>query len=188
MQSDLLCHPATRCDAITRIEASVQHVRGNRLGFRYVLHGEIGNVRMPAAAAPVRCDGLWEHTCFEALIGAGDDPAYLEFNFSPSSAWAAYRFSGYRADMTTLDGIDAPDIDVRSGIGVIELNARVRLPADIANRPLRVALAAVIEHCDGHHSYWALQHPREKPDFHHEGGFTMHIEAPARARSRIDRS
>jgi hypothetical protein len=188
MQSALLCHPATPCDAIARIEASAQRMRGNRLGFRFVLHGDIDKVRLPVAAAPVRCDGLWEHTCLEAFVGADDDPAYLEFNYSPSSAWAAYRFSAYRAGMTTIDGMASPGIEVRSGIGVIELTARVRLPTGVADQPLRVALAAVIEQCDGQRSYWALHHPREKPDFHHEGGFTMRIEAPAQPRTRITRS
>jgi hypothetical protein len=184
----LVCHPSTLTEVAARVEASVQRVRGNRLSLHYALHGDIDRVRMPAAAAAERMDGLWEHTCFEAFIAAADQPAYYEFNFSPSCAWAAYRFNGYREGMHAVGGIDTPEIKLRLGPGVIEINVRVGIPEDIADRPLRVALAAVIEQRDRQRSYWALHHPREKPDFHQEGGFTMRLAAPAQARARKTRS
>ena len=44
---------------------------------------------LPAPDLPYRTDGLWRTTCFELFLMAGEGPAYVEFNFSPSSQWAA---------------------------------------------------------------------------------------------------
>ena len=45
--------------------------------------------------------------------------------------------------------------------------------------PLHLALAAVIEAEDGQLSYWALKHPRGKPDFHRAAGFVASVRSPA---------
>jgi hypothetical protein len=47
---------------------------------------------VPAAVAAARTDELWRHTCFEAFVRTSPAPAYYEFNFAPSTQWAAYRF------------------------------------------------------------------------------------------------
>ncbi|NWN33423.1 hypothetical protein GY663_30040, partial [Klebsiella michiganensis] len=54
---------------------------------------------LPAPAAPERTDGLWRRTCFELFIRPEGGEGYFEFNFSPSTQWAAYRFHGYREGM-----------------------------------------------------------------------------------------
>ena len=57
----------------------------------------------------------------------------------------------------------------------LELEALVRLDelsAIHARASLRIGLAAVIESSDGH-SYWALRHPLDKPDFHNADGFAL---------------
>ena len=43
---------------------------------------------------------------------------------------------------------------------------------------MRIGLSAVIEDTAGSLSYWALHHPRSKPDFHHRGGFILRLTAP----------
>ena len=42
-----------------------------------------------------------------------------------------------------------------------------------------IGLTAVIETADGQLSYWALQHPAARPDFHHRGGWQA-LPEPAR--------
>ena len=64
-------------------------------------------LRLPAATAAQRTDGLWHHTCFELFLLDPADGSYLEFNFSPSGEWAAYQFDGYRSGMRELD-VTAP--------------------------------------------------------------------------------
>jgi len=36
-------------------------------------------------------------------------------------------------------------------------------------------LSAVIEATDGSLSYWALEHPADKPDFHHPDSFALEL-------------
>ena len=75
---------------------------------------------------PQHRDGLWQHTCFEAFVGLGDGPAYLELNFSASGDWAAYRFDDYRQGMRPMQNASPPRIAVRRGPSQLEL--RVELP------------------------------------------------------------
>jgi hypothetical protein len=123
----------------------------------------------PAPAVSERTDGLWQHTCFELFVAPVEEDGYFEFNFSPSTQWAAYRFDGYRAGMADFP-IDAPIIES------MENGARVVL--DLGALPegeWRVGITAVIEERDGTKSYWALAHPGEKPDFHDAGGFVLTV-------------
>jgi hypothetical protein len=59
-------------------------------------------LKLPPAKAPERTDGLWETTCFELFL-LYSDGGYIEFNFSPSGQWAAYRFDSYREGRRPLD-------------------------------------------------------------------------------------
>lgn len=112
---------------------------------------------------PVRTDGLWRHTCFEAFV-AGAGPAYREFNFAPSGAWAAYAFDDHRSGMRDVEA--APSVGWQDG----NLIAEVAVP--IAG-DWRLNLTAVIEETDGTKSYWALAHPDGPPDFHDPACFVL---------------
>jgi hypothetical protein len=168
----LIPHPLTPCEAVTRLEVEVGR-EGDGLALRYRLTGDLDRLAIPARTAPARIDGLWEHTCFEAFV-AGDGDGYCEFNFAPSTAWAAYRFDGYRRGMAPLEGIAAPGIEAATTPGVLEVGVRLTLPPG----PARLGLTAVIEEAGGRLSYWALRHPAERPDFHDAGGFALEIQAP----------
>src|SRR4029450_11259927 len=65
--------------------------------FRYLIEGTADLV-LPNPEKRGRADGLWKTTCAEAFVGLSRG-AYLEFNFSPSGKWAAYRFEGPRKGM-----------------------------------------------------------------------------------------
>lgn len=65
--------------------------------FAYAVTGRISDLAIPAVVTAARKDELWRHICFEAFVGSPPDVAYYEFNFAPSTQWAACRFSGYRA-------------------------------------------------------------------------------------------
>ena len=92
----LHCHPATPCSAVHSLQVAVERTTAGDLRLQYTLRGELAHIRIPALQTPLATDGLWEHTCFETFIGVQGDSSYHEFNFSPSSQWAAYAFSGYR--------------------------------------------------------------------------------------------
>ena len=104
--------------------------------------------------------------------------AYYEFNFAPSTQWAAYRFSSYRSGMRVAAEISAPLIEVQSSPDCYTLQASLELdrlsglPGDAL---WRLGLSAVIEDTSGRKSYWALAHPPGKPDFHHSDCFAHRI-------------
>jgi hypothetical protein len=52
------------------------------------------------------------------------------------------------------------------------LGATIAVPADTN---WELGLSAVLEEKDGTKSYWALAHPREKPDFHDPGCFAARL-------------
>ena len=54
----------------------------------------------------------------------------------------------------------------------LEVDLARIVPAD---RPLEVAIAAVIQAPDGRLTYWALTHPGPQPDFHRRDGFLIAV-------------
>jgi hypothetical protein len=148
------------------------------LKIEYVVIGPIAELSLPAIATGERTEGLWEHTCFEAFIGLGDRRSYVEFNFSPSTQWASFRFEGHREGMRPAIDLPAPHIHTETASG-----SRLALTAWLELTPLAAAgaralgLSAVIEERNGNKSYWALAHPPGPPDFHHEDCFALELPA-----------
>jgi hypothetical protein len=174
----LTAHPSTPNDDVRSLEVQVRAEEPDILVFKYSLVADMSRVRVPPSGASGRADALWEHTCFEAFVAAGDAPGYHEFNFSPSLDWAIYRFSAYREGMSPAEIGRAPEISVRRDDDGLELKSAVHLEhrGDLRHvRHLRIALAAVIEDDKGRLSYWGLRHPPGKPDFHHPNGFALEI-------------
>lgn len=169
----LICHRDTPPKAIEGI--SVELERNNEgLWLRYTIEGPLAGLAVPGPGKPIRTDGLWRTTCLEAFVREKPGGGYMEFNFSPSSAWAAYRFSAYREGMEELAMGLGPDIGVNASDSHLALEATVPL----RSREVTVALTAVIEEIDGTTSSWALAHPPGKPDFHHASCFTLTLPAP----------
>jgi hypothetical protein len=170
MRHLLKLHPHSRCEAVTSIEVEAARVAADRLLLRYHLTGLIADLRIPRQAASERTDLLWEHTCFEAFLEAGAGTAYYEFNFSPSTRWAAYRLEDYRSGMTVASA--GPRLEIRSGSDWLKLSATIQLPPDAGSA---LSLSAVIEEAGGRKSYWALAHPAGEPDFHHGDCFAAQV-------------
>lgn len=145
------------------------------LTLRYRLTGAVADLAIAAPAAAARTDELWRHTCFEAFLRPDAGAGYVELNFAPSTQWAAYRFSGYRAGMAPAD-IDPPRIELTKTSASLDLVVRLDLTRlALPPGPCRLALSAVIEQTDGAKSYWALAHPPGRPDFHHTAGFAYDL-------------
>lgn len=174
---ELLCHSATPSRAIRSITAEARWLPGGRLGFYYVMEGDVARVRLPDLRAVGRADELWRHTCFEAFIAGPTVGAYSEFNFAPSGEWAAYRFTGYRKGSRPVAVGADPAIAVRTFPERIELDAVVGARSiPLGEGGARLALAAVVEEEEGL-SYWALAHPAQRPDFHHADSFLLPLAA-----------
>jgi hypothetical protein len=190
MRQGLRIHPDSHCAAVSRIEAEVVRPSAGRLVLNYVVAGRIGDLRMPPAAEPVRTDELWRHSCFEAFVRTSQRAAYYEFNFAPSTQWAAYWFTSYRSGMRVATEIDAPRIEVQSSPKCYTLQASLELdrlaPLTLPSRACgggmggghagwRLGLSALLEETNGRQSYWALAHPPGKPDFHHSDCFAYDL-------------
>jgi hypothetical protein len=179
--SVLTAHPDASSAAVAGLTVEARLAASAVLVCDFALHADMSRVRVPAASQGERRDGLWRHTCFEAFVSSAGVPGYYEFNFSPAGDWSAYHFDDYRHGMSTVDLVQAPALHVQVRAARLELFATVELAGlpdlDPAGQ-LRLALAAVVEDEAGALSYWALQHPPGKPDFHHPDAFTLELRAP----------
>jgi hypothetical protein len=171
MRWTLKQHPDSRAAAVTGIEVEVGRPSGNQLRLRYAATGAPDLILVPAPADPERADQLWRSTCFEAFARQAGAEAYDEFNFSPSTQWAVYRFDKYRDGMRNADVL-APRVEGGIEGDAYILHAAFDLPGQ---GPWRLGLCAVIEETDGQKSYWAAAHPPGKPDFHHADSFVVEL-------------
>jgi len=172
----LTSHPQTPSRSVHEIDVVVEEEANNGgLLLTYRLAGDIPGLSIPEPRSPRRADYLWQHTCFEAFVMAGEGPEYREFNFSPSGEWAVYGFRAYR-DGGVLEKELAPGIVVRGTVDRLELGAEIGQGLLPQGRPLRLGLSAVVEDAAGSLSYWALRHPPGKPDFHHADAFALELE------------
>jgi hypothetical protein len=180
-ERSLVLHPSGEpLPAVQAVRASVR-LDGSLLRFEYRLRGDLEGLALPARAQPLRADRLWEHTCFEAFVAAEAGGRYCELNFSPSLQWAAYEFTGYRQGMRPLALAASPSIGVAATARELVVTAAVeRAPLGVAPWPWRVGLTAVVETRAGGIGFFALQHPREKPDFHDAAGFAVSLAGSAR--------
>lgn len=185
----LTCHPATPCPAVRRFAVDVRLGVEGKLALAYRLEGDLDALCIPNAGPPHRAGGLWQTTCFEVFIIAltktgsvfNTEPAlgrgYDEFNFSPSTAWAAYSFTGYRQGMAAVDLVEPVEIAVLRDAARLELAASINLGGLplAAESTLLLGLSAVVQAQHGGLSYWAMAHPEGKPDFHHPGSFVFKL-------------
>ncbi len=182
----LVCHPSTPCPTLHRV--TVQAGReGSKLALKYRLEGDIDALDIPPTEPSDRTDGLWQTTCCEAFITVLPqtdsvlktesvfDRGYYEFNFSPSTAWAAYSFTAYRQGMAMAELGEPVKIAVCHDAGWLELESVVNLDGlGLPNEGIwQLGLSAVVQQKSGDIAYWALTHPQGKPDFHHPNSFTF---------------
>lgn len=127
----------------------------------------------PAPVRADRLDDLWQGTCFELFVPGRQEPLYSEFNFSPSTAWAAYDFSSYRTGMRDRAAT------VNAVISRLPDGVHVRFDyVNLEPGPVHAGLAAVLEEVGGTKSYWALAHAPGTPDFHNPACFTAALPPP----------
>jgi hypothetical protein len=176
-QAVLEAHAQTPPAVPLRLAAAVR-VAAGELSCTFVLQAPLALLRLPAAGAGARRDELWRHTCFELFMSPAGQSLYYEFNFAPSLEWAAYRFADYRRGMRPAPLAQPPRLTRTDAPGELTLAAAIAIGelADIAAAPrLALGLAAVLEEQGGTLSYWALQHPAARPDFHQRQAFTLEL-------------
>ncbi len=179
-RAELKPHAATRPDAIRRITVALaRDAATGALRISWHAEGAIARLRLPDPAPPLRADGLWQHSCFEAFLRSDTADSYHEFNFAPSGAWAAYRFTGRRSGQSA-PAMTTPRIETTRDATSLVLTAVVpldELPELAQATTLRAGLAAVLEDQRGALAYWALAHHAPQPDFHDPAAFNMIVPA-----------
>jgi hypothetical protein len=194
----LIPHPDTPSRDVERVDAQILGFDNESLFIEFTVKN-CASLVIPDEVPPVRTDGLWQTTCFEAFLKSGGSDAYLELNFSPSLAWAAYSFDRYREGMKALPMRLDPEIIAYPPPPLWKRmwhrlrHLRVAKPmsdyyflsaefdvSPFLSEPIMLGLSAVIEETDGTKSYWALAHPPGKPDFHDPACFALELPAPQR--------
>ncbi|MDN4631809.1 DOMON-like domain-containing protein [Sphingomonas sp. PsM26] len=168
----LVAHPDRPPSAVRSVIVKVRR-DGDELLLTFTVEGP-EHVALPDRAAPSRTDGLWKTTCCELFLAPVGSDAYFEFNYSPSTQWAAYRFDSYRAGGCDLPLSLAPVVD-REAACLTEVRQSL---SDLPPGPLQMSLTAVIEETDGTKSYWALAHAPGPPDFHNRASFIATLPVP----------
>jgi hypothetical protein len=177
---ELTRHPASADLGLT-VEGRCVAGGDGGLDVHFEFRGALDAIAVPPPGPAQRLDGLWRHTCCEVFVGHAGGPDYLEYNLSPSGAWAAYAFSAYRVPAAP-PVVDAPAVTVARTAEGLRLEARIARGAlALLGDPavLEVGLTAVAEHADGRVSHYALHHPLERADFHDRRGFVLRL--PMRA-------
>lgn len=172
----LIAHPDTPSIAVRSVRVEVRD-EGEELLLTFIVEGS-EYVALPDWVTSVRADGLWKTTCCELFLAQADSDAYFEFNYSPSTRWAAYRFDGYRSGGRDLPLAVEPHVDRGDEESDVLVEVDQGLSA-LPRGPLQMGLSAVIEETDGTKSYWALAHAPGPPDFHNRDCFTATLAAPA---------
>lgn len=177
MQFALVPHPSTPpSDPTFKVWANVDYVA--KLGpvattnIWFGVGAPADRFVIPDAMEPTRADDLWKATCFEAFLRGEGEDSYREWNFAPSTAWAAYDFSTYREKAGNPD-VSTPYIRMEDNFTWWALGATVAVDAATE---WQLGLSAVLEEKDGTKSYWALAHPPDDmPDFHHADCFAARL-------------
>jgi len=157
----------------------------------------------PLLSSQSRAHELWKDTCFEWFLKTNSKTQYWEFNIAPTGQWNFYELSDYRSNLQESPLISACQLrsEVHSiptsknhsdnsvheasqldekGFGVYSLYFNASLHS-FFNQPTEIqcqwsmALTAVIRWKSGQTSYYSLQHPKDKPDFHHPAGFQVSL-------------
>ncbi|MEQ1551565.1 DOMON-like domain-containing protein [Sphingorhabdus sp.] len=175
------CHPDTPAKIVQGFTVEIERQGTGRIWIRYHVEAPVDDLELGLPGEPERRDELWRTTCFEAFVQAAGSDSYQEFNFAPSSAWAAYSFTGYREGMAELPMSSVPELGNDASESHFALEAIFDLPSELYDKELQMAVTAVIEALDGTKSYWSLAHPAGAPDFHHPDCFTLRLPARAKA-------
>tara|TARA_B100000749_G_scaffold280898_1_gene280878 strand:- start:76977 stop:77432 length:456 start_codon:yes stop_codon:yes gene_type:complete len=145
----------------------------NRLEFTFNITTGSQVVLPRPVSGPSRSDGLWQGTCFELFLGM-EDESYIEVNVSPNGQYNHYYFLSYRErapeKSDPVRKIHSRFFDFGDHMrcfGAIEFDPQFKF-----NHLHSIHPTAVIEFKEGL-TYWATNHPLDKPDFHFRDCWTI---------------
>lgn len=154
------------------------NVQDEKIDVSFTISGDLNRLYVPAISKnPQRLDNLWKRTCFETFVKQSSQSNYIEINASPSGDWALYSFSDYHVDMANAR--EVKDFKVSAKLDkekdTLKCWYTVNLkPFHLPQNNLDIGLSCILETDKGELSFWAVNHKKEKPDFHLASNF-IHI-------------
>ena len=148
------------------------------LAVSYILKGPLTKLVIPGPAdIPTRRENLWEETCFEFFLAAGDSKRYWEFNLSPAGHWNIYRFNSYRKGMQAETAFTSLPFMVQRRPDALHFSLGFDLTRiiPVSDHTVEAGIAAVLKPVRGNMIYWALTHPAAKADFHRRDSFIVEL-------------
>lgn len=151
-------------------------VANQELDIHFTLAGDIEQLTFdPPVTDNKRTDNLWQTTCFELFVKNETSTNYWEYNLSPSTNWAIYRFSGYREGKFDELSINEIPIQIIRETSKFTLECRIALPAPLFEQNLKIGLSTVVQDNNGVIYYYALKHTKNQADFHDADSFIIDI-------------
>lgn len=179
MTFNLQPHSGTTSAVVQGVDVHHEWKSSDTLWLRYFVDCPVDDLYLPDPADAQRMDNLWHTTCFELFLREPDQAPYCEFNFSPSTEWAAYGFTDYRQGVHDMDVPAAPAIaPLDAGDSYLALEVDVKLPPDRLYPSLLAAISAIIVDAQGNKTFWSYRHPAGTPDFHHADCFAARLSPP----------
>lgn len=145
------------------------HLDGSELALQYELKGPIKKILFDqSASAGSFVNGLWQSTCFELFMAYKE--TYIEWNISPTGAYACYLFSGSRHQVGEMHNAGPQDFKCVVGKSII-VSFRLKLPSWlITNSPIEYQIGGVVK-TEQDIAYFAIAHSNNTPDFHNRTSF-----------------
>ncbi len=172
-------HPTTPGSLVTGIEVDHEWKTHDTLWLRYFVDCPVDSLFLPDPANAERMDNLWHTTCFELFLREPGAAPYCEFNFSPSSRWAAYGFTDFRDGVHDLAVSADPEIaPLDAGDSFFALEVDIVLPDDRIFPELAAAIFAIIVDENDNKTFWGYRHPDGAPEFHHADCFVVRLTPP----------
>lgn len=177
---------------VFEVEISFQQKNSDpsHLAITYHLTGESLNeinLLSDPLSPPNRSHDLWKNTCFEWFLKTNSASSkYWEFNASPTGSWNFYELESYRAPLkesgllmnstfhSKLTPANSSGDSTYSFTFQGELNP-ILFDFRKDSIAIQMAITSVIKWKSDQVSYYSLQHPKEKPDFHAPEGFVLSL-------------
>ncbi len=176
--ASLLPHLAALPPFVASMQVSAQALL-HGLVLTWDWHGPVNSLRIPKKDEVLDLDRLWAHTCFEVFLQSQGTDSYREFNFSPSGQHQCFDFDEYRTRSVKQAFQGRALSECCWHVGEEALCLRATLPHEflpIGKGLLSVGLTAVLEDAAGQHSFWALSHHQDRPDFHDAKAWSLQLE------------
>lgn len=132
-----------------------------------------GTTQAQPSSQPQRRNELWKSTCFEAFIQPKGAKTYWEINLSPEGHWNVYSFDDYRTPSPPKEASKWKLVEFQ--LKNSSLLGRFRADFGTAKK-FQAGLCCIIDMPKGEKTYWAIQHSKDKPDYHNNKNFILERE------------